>query len=123
MNENKKLRKPEPDIEGAIARNAQRIYILSGILLLVVSTTGISQGVYLASAPHALLGGWLLGGWPAIRRLARNPRMQLRHWWHILRNTRKIHITEWPDGSTDVSLMKPVRTNGWGWVEVRDNNR
>lgn len=105
--------------EAWIVRNAQRLYIVLGFVLIFSTALGIHAGVYIASVPNGVLGGYLLGGWPALRRLVRHPRMQVTHWWHILRDTRRVEIREYPDGVKRVSIMRPTRRNGWSWREVR----
>lgn len=102
-----------------IARNAQRLYLIYGFIAIAMTAIGIYNGVYIASIPLGVLGGHLLGGWPALRRLVRHPKMQLTHWWHILRDTRRVEIREYPDGSNRVSIMRPTRRNGWSWREER----
>ena len=113
----------ESELERLMVSNAERIFILAGFMGLAIAALGIHAEAYVESIPVALLGAWLLGGWPAVRRLVKHPRMQLTHWYHILRDTRRVRIDEWPDGSKNVSIMRPTRRYGWYWTEERRNPR
>lgn len=98
--------------------NTQRIRLLLGILLLISAGTTASEAL-IASAMNGFLGAWFLGGWAALKRLIRHPRMQLRHYWNVLRNTPRVEIREYPDGSQHVAVMRPKLYNGWYWQEER----
>lgn len=109
-------------VENRILPNTQRIRLGLGIYML--ATAGFAAGVDMFGAVlTGFLGAWMLGGWPAVKRLVRHPRMQLRHYWHVLRDTRRIDITEYPDGTEKVAVMRPKLNNGWYWTEVRGGNR
>ncbi len=104
-----------------VAQNYQRIRLLAGVLMVPLGIWGLALGfsleAYATSALNGLLGLlgiWLLGGWPAVKRLVRNPRMQLRHWYHVLVDARRVdHRYDEP------VVMGPTLKDGWYWRSLR----
>lgn len=101
-----------------IGDNAERLWVVLGLLNLYLFGVGLLADAYPTAVFCGFIGWQLLGGWPAIVRLVRHPVVQIRHWFHVLRDTRKIEYREYPDGTTRVVIMRPTRRNGWGWVQV-----
>lgn len=105
-------------VEQWAVKNAQRVYVITGFALVALTITTLMTGLYFQSVLMGVFGVWLLGGWPALRRLSRNPNMQLQHWYDILRDERQLHICESSDGATKVVVMRPIRRDGWQWIEA-----
>ena len=101
-----------------IADNAERFWVVLGFLNLYLCGVTLLADAYPTAVFCGFIGWQLLGGWPALVRFVRHPVFQARHWFHILRDTRKISYREYPDGTTRVVIMRPTRRNGWGWVQV-----
>lgn len=102
-----------------LSKNYQRIRLIAGGLMILVAVWGLTVAAYFGAVLNGFVGAWLLGGWPAVRRLVRHPRMQLRHWYYVLIDARKYRHTHLGDGSVEVSEMRPTLTDGWRWRGVR----
>lgn len=103
--------------------NYGQVRILSGLLCLVAVANALVHGdgwvLYAESVLVGVLGWWCLGGWPALCRLAGSPRMQLRHWYHVLIDARQLHHYHREDGTVEVVRMRPTLHRGWHWREER----
>lgn len=102
-------------LEAFAVENHERMKLAIAVVYLVTAAGGVANGVYLTSALLAVIAVWLLGGVPALKRLVRRPRMQLRHWWDVARNARHLAIHPGVDGTARVVVMRPTLHDGWHW--------
>lgn len=93
--------------------NAIRVMVVLGFLLVVTAGIALQTGDYENAIMSGFVGGVFLGGWPTVRHFARHPLHQLFHWYYILTDARRIHHFDCPDGTVQVSEMRPTRTGGW----------
>lgn len=103
-----------------LIENIHRIFLLSGFGSFYVALEAYQLDLFFWTVVYGFVGGWLIGGWPTLKRLIKSPRWQLVQWYLILINARQYHHREQDDGSVDVIEMRPTN---WGWTEVRDFER
>lgn len=106
-----------------LPRNFERYRLLSGLLCFIAVANALVHGngwiLYAECVLIGVLGAWFVGGWPALRRLLRSPKMQLRHWYGVLIDARKLHHYHREDGTVEVVRMRPTLHGGWSWREER----
>lgn len=102
-----------------ISRNYPRLRLLCGVALVAVAAWGLSTASVFSTVLAGVFGCWLLGGWPAVRRLVRHPRAQLKHWYYVLIDARQYAHRHVDDGSVEVTAMRPTLHKGWHWRSLR----
>jgi len=111
---------PSGDGENWLAQNIERVRLIIGILITITAAVSLIDYSHFGIGIIMFIGLWMLGGWLTVKRLITSPKMQVQHYWHVLRKTKKVHINEYPDGSKNVSIMIPKMTNGWFWTEEKE---
>lgn len=92
-------------------------------MMITAAVVGAFHHVIVGSVLNGFVGVLAIGGWPALKRLVRSPQMQLRHWYHVMVNSRRFEHWVRPDGSVEVCVMRPYLRNGWYWKSDRGGRR
>lgn len=107
--------------ENWCARNYLRVRVLLGFVLLSMVGFNLAAGEYIGAVIYAVFGGWMVGGWSAIRRLLFDPRRwQAKQWYYILIDKRRTATR--PKFREEGACRVEMRPTLHGWREVRNRD-